>query len=113
MDRKQKEALVVAMRENGKSYREIVQELKLSPNTIKTISNKAGLDESTSISSRAFELYSQQQSPLEICIKMGLKAEEAIRFVTSVGFLLAASVGACLYTTYRKEVMGKMLVWMA
>jgi hypothetical protein len=29
-DRKQKEALVIAMRENGKSYRDIAQELKMS-----------------------------------------------------------------------------------
>lgn len=37
MDRKQKEDLVVAMHENGKSYRDIAQELKMSPNTIKAI----------------------------------------------------------------------------
>jgi delta 1-pyrroline-5-carboxylate dehydrogenase len=33
MNQKQKEALVIAMRENGKSYRDIVREVKMSPNT--------------------------------------------------------------------------------
>ena len=61
MDRKQKEALVLALLEKGKTYREIAREAGVSPNTIKAIANKAGIDESTSISSRAFELYVQQK----------------------------------------------------
>ena len=58
MDKKEKEALVLAMLEKGESYRDIAQKAKVSPNTIKAISNRAGLDESTSISSRAFEFMS-------------------------------------------------------
>jgi DNA-binding NarL/FixJ family response regulator len=50
MDKKQKEALVLAMLEKGESYRDIAQKAKVSPNTIKAISNRAGLDETTSIS---------------------------------------------------------------
>ncbi|MGH9951900.1 MAG: hypothetical protein ACRD5J_09760 [Nitrososphaeraceae archaeon] len=82
MDKKQKEALIKALLEKGKTYREITKEAGVSPNTIKIISNKAGLDESTSISSRAFELYSQQSvpSPLIVAIQLGLKAEEAMRY---------------------------------
>jgi hypothetical protein len=45
------------MLEKGESYRDIVQKAKVSPNTIKAISNRAGLDESTSISSRAINYY--------------------------------------------------------
>ena len=52
MDKKQKEALVIAMLEKGESYRDIAQKAKVSPNTIKMLANRAGLDESTSISSR-------------------------------------------------------------
>ena len=63
MDKKQKEALVLAMLEKGESYRCIAQRAKVSPNTIKMLANRAGLDETTSISSRAFELYSQQSVP--------------------------------------------------
>ena len=43
------------MLEKGESYRNIAQKAKVSPNTIKMLANRAGLDESTSISSRAFE----------------------------------------------------------
>ncbi|MFZ0556037.1 MAG: helix-turn-helix domain-containing protein, partial [Nitrososphaeraceae archaeon] len=80
MDKKQKEALVLAMLEKGESYRCIAQKAKVSPNTIKMLANRAGFDESTSISSRAFELFFQQKSPLEVAITLGLKSEEALRY---------------------------------
>src|ERR671919_428787 len=80
MNKKQKEALVLAMLEKGESYRDIVQKAKVSPNTIKAISNRAGLDESTSISSRAFELYVQQKTPVEVAIALNLEAKESIRY---------------------------------
>jgi DNA invertase Pin-like site-specific DNA recombinase len=81
MNRK-KEALIIALAEKGESYRTIMKECHVGPNTIKAVVNKAGLDESTSIQSRTFELYSQQTipSPLTAAIKLGLKTEEAIRF---------------------------------
>ena len=80
MDKKQKEALVLAMLEKGESYRDIAQKAKVSPNTIKAISNRVGLDESTSISSRAFELYVQQKTPIEVAIALNIEAKEAIRY---------------------------------
>ncbi len=80
MDRKQKEALVIALSENGKTYREITKEAEVSPNTIKAILNNAGLDQTTSISSRVFELYSQNKTPLDVAITLGLKSEEALRY---------------------------------
>ena len=75
MDRKQKEALVLALLEKGKTYREIAREAGVSPNTIKAIANKAGIDESTSISSRAFELYVQQKSPVEVAITLNMEVK--------------------------------------
>jgi predicted transcriptional regulator len=80
MDRKQKEALVLALAEKGKTYREITKEVGVSPNTIKAVLNKAGLDQTASISSRAFELYIQQKTPIEVAIALNLEAKEAIRF---------------------------------
>jgi lambda repressor-like predicted transcriptional regulator len=62
MNKKQKEALVIALYEKGKTYREITKEAGVSPNTIKAVLNKAGLDQTTSISSRVFELYSQEKT---------------------------------------------------
>jgi hypothetical protein len=62
MDKKQ---LVLALLEKGETYRSTARQSGVSPNII---INKAGLDESTSISSRAFELYVQQKTPVEVAI---------------------------------------------
>ncbi len=56
------------------------QNFSVSPNTIKAVLNKAGLDQTTSISSRVFELYSQDKTPLEVAIALGLKAKEVLRY---------------------------------
>ena len=80
MDKKQKEALVLAMLEKGESYRSIAQKAKVSPNTIKMLANRAGIDETTSISSRAFELYIQQKTPVDVAIALNLEAEKAINY---------------------------------
>ncbi|MGH9975148.1 MAG: helix-turn-helix domain-containing protein, partial [Nitrososphaeraceae archaeon] len=64
MNRKQKEALIIALAEKGKTYREIAKEAGVSPNTIKAVLNRAGLDQTTSISSRAFELFTEGKTPL-------------------------------------------------
>ena len=88
MDKKQKEALVLAMLEKGESYRDISRKAKVSPNTIKAISNRAGLDETTSISSRAFELYVQQKTPVEVAIALNLEAEKAINYYYQYFMLL-------------------------
>ena len=91
MDRKQKEALVLALAEKGKTYREITKEAGVSPNTIKAILNKAGLDQTTSISSRVFELYSQDKTPLDVAITLGLKSEEALRYHQEYFMLLGCT----------------------
>ncbi|MPZ05366.1 MAG: hypothetical protein GEU26_02940 [Nitrososphaeraceae archaeon] len=88
MDKKQKEALVLALAEKGKTYREITKEAGVSPNTIKAVLNKAGLDQTASISSRTFELYVQQKTPLEVAIALNLKAKEAIDYYHEYFMLL-------------------------
>jgi hypothetical protein len=52
----------------------------VSPNTIKAVLNRAGLDESTSIHSRAFELFSEGKTPLQVAITLNLEAETAIQY---------------------------------
>ena len=65
----------------------------MSPNTIKAILNKAGLDQNTSIASRVFEFYSQQKtpSPLEAAIKLGLESDKAIRYHQEYFMLLGCT----------------------
>ena len=45
MDKKQKEDLVIALLEKGETYREITKRAGVSPNTIKAVANKMGLDQ--------------------------------------------------------------------
>jgi hypothetical protein len=80
MDKKQKESLVMALLEKGATYKEITKKAGVSPNTVKVIANKAGLSETTSESSRAFELYIQQNTPLEVAIELNIEADKAIHY---------------------------------
>jgi predicted transcriptional regulator len=74
------EALVIALLKKGATYREITKELGVSPNTVKAIASKAGLGQTTSESSRAFELFLEGKSHLEVAIKLNREANEVIRF---------------------------------
>jgi len=91
MDRKQKEALVLALLEKGETYRDIARKAGVSPNTIKAIANRAGLDETTSIHSRAFELFSEGKTPLQVAIALNLEAEEAIQYHQQYYMLLGCT----------------------
>src|ERR671918_2038621 len=91
MDKKQKEALVLALLEKGETYRDIARKAGVSPNTIKAIANKSGLDESTSIHSRAFELFSEGKTPLQVAIALNLEAEIAIQYHQQYYMLLGCT----------------------
>jgi len=103
MNKKQKEALVLALLEKGKTYREIAREAGVSPNTIKAIANKAGIDESTSISSRAFELYVQQKTPIEVAIALNLEAKEAMRYHQEYYMLLGCTEFTKVYLQIKDD----------
>lgn len=107
MDKKQKEALVLAMLEKGESYRDIAQKAKVSPNTIKMLANRAGLDESTSISSRTFELYVQQKTPVEVAIALNIEAKEAIRYHQEYIMLLGLTEFTKIYIQI-KDILGHL-----
>jgi uncharacterized protein YlxW (UPF0749 family) len=91
MNKKQKEALVLALLEKGDTYREITKRARVSPITVKAIASKAGLDQSASISSRAFELYVQQKTPVEVAIELNLEAEKAIQYHQQYYMLLGCT----------------------
>jgi hypothetical protein len=91
MNKKQKEALVLSLAEKGEMYREITKKAGVSPNTIKAVLNRAGLDESTSIHSRAFELFSEGKTPLQVAITLNLEAETAIQYHQQYYMLLGCT----------------------
>ncbi|MGB7661678.1 MAG: hypothetical protein WBL67_02995, partial [Nitrososphaeraceae archaeon] len=88
MDKKQKEALVIALLEKGETYREITKRAGVSPNTVKAVANKMGLDQNTSVSSRALELYVKQKTPLQVAIELDIKAEDAMHLYHQYFMLL-------------------------
>ena len=88
MDRKQKEDLVTALLEKGETYREITKRAGVSPNTVKAVANKMGLDQNTSVSSRALELYVKQKTPLQVAIELDIKAEDAMHLYHQYFMLL-------------------------
>ena len=96
MNRKQKEDLVLALAEKGETYREIAKKAGVSPNTIKAVLNRAGLDES-SISSRAFELFSEEKTPLQAAITLNLEADQAIQYHQQYYMLLGCTEFTKIY----------------
>ena len=62
---------------------------RFKANTIKMLANRAGLDETISISSRSsFELYVQQKTPVDVAIALNLEAEKAINYYHQYFMLL-------------------------
>jgi predicted transcriptional regulator len=106
MDKKQKEALVLALLEKGETYRDIARKAGVSPNTIKAIANKAGLSEIASESSRAFELYVQQKTPIEVAIKLNIEADKAIQYYHEYFKLLSITEFTRVYLQIKDNPMG-------
>jgi hypothetical protein len=75
----------------------------MSPNTIKTILSREGLDQSTSINSRAFELFSEGKTPLDIAIKLNLRADEAIRLHHEYFMLLGCNEFTKVYPRIKDD----------
>jgi hypothetical protein len=91
LTRQERERLVLDLYYNqGKTYREISREARISPRDIRMILNKT-LEEKTeeskeqeqqqlSLSSQAYKLFSDRKTPLEVAIELNLRESEAIKF---------------------------------
>lgn len=91
-----KERLVVKLRKEGKNYRQIAEEARISPRDIKSIlvkyrvndisgytndDGKTDPDSLMSISSRAYKLFVEEfMTPVEVAIALNLEAPEAMRY---------------------------------
>ena len=75
----------------------------MSPNTVKAVLNRAGLDETASISSRAFELFSEGKTPLEVAIILNLEAETAIRYHQEYYMLLGCTEFTKVYLQIKEN----------
>jgi hypothetical protein len=97
LTRQERERLVIDLYYNqGKTYREISKEARISPRDIGIILNKAveekteGLKEQDnvdaknqeypSLSAQAYKLFSERKTPLEVAIELNLRESEATKF---------------------------------
>jgi hypothetical protein len=92
LTRQERERLVLELYNQGKTYREISKEARISPRDIRVILNKAveekaeGLKEQheeiqhLSLSAQAYKLFSDRKTPLEVAIALNLKESEATKF---------------------------------
>jgi DNA-binding CsgD family transcriptional regulator len=74
LNKQEKEKLVLDLRSQGKTFREIAKEAQISPRDIKDILNKTTSEEqSMSLSTQAYELFSKGKTPLEVAIELKIK----------------------------------------
>src|SRR6185503_1434829 len=81
LTRHAKEMLVLDLYYNqDKTYRQIAKEAKICPRDIKAILDKKAeeieLNQSTSITSQAFNLFLQGRTPIQVAITLNLKEPE-------------------------------------
>ena|SRR6188472_4045757 len=78
LTRKEREELVLDLYYNqNKTFRQITKEAKISPRDIKTIVDKPAKEkerqENKSVSTQAYELFSQAKKPVEVAIKLNIR----------------------------------------
>ena len=93
LTRQERERLVLDLYYNqGKTYREICKEARISPRDIGVILNKVVAEKAKgakeqeeeiqqlSVSSQAYKLFSDRKTPLEVAIALNLRESEATKF---------------------------------
>ena len=82
MNKEEKEKLVISLRQQGMTYAQIAKEAHVSPRDIGPILNMAGVQETLSNSSRAYKLFAEGKSPIEVAVLLNLREKEVTEFYT-------------------------------
>src|SRR5215204_5210496 len=93
LSREVKERQVIDLYSQGKTYRQIAEEVRISPNDIHAILKKKEEEEnnnsivtnnqqqpSSSIATKAYELLSQQKTPLQVAIELNIRQSQATKY---------------------------------
>jgi transposase len=81
LTRQDKEKLVLDLRSQGKTFRQIAKEAQISPLHIKDILNKVEPEEqSMSIPSQAYKLFSEGKTPIEVAIELNERESEVTQY---------------------------------
>lgn len=73
LTRQEKEKIVLELYSQGKTYHEIAKEARVSLRDIGPILKKSGIEQSLSISSQAYKLFSEGKSPSEVAIALDMR----------------------------------------
>ena len=73
LTRQDREAKAVELDRQGKTYREIAKEARMSPRDIGQILKKGNLEQTSSVPSQAYKLFSEDKTPLQVAIALNLR----------------------------------------
>ena len=78
----EKENLVLELHSLGKTYPEIAKEARISVRDIKPVLVKAESEQSLSVSSQAYKLFSEGQTATQVAIALDIRQPQATEFFT-------------------------------
>src|SRR5215212_9606134 len=115
LSREEKERQVIDLYSQGKTYRQIAEEVRISPNDIHAILKKKEEENnntvtkaqkhlSASLSTKAYELFSQGKKPLQVAIALNIRQSEATKYCREYWRLR----GLNKLNTIHKETNGKI-----
>src|SRR5215203_3643507 len=91
LSREEKERRVIDLYSQGKTTREIIKELRVSPNYVSAILKKEEeknnsivtnnqQQSSSSLATRSYELFSNKKTPLQVAIALNIRQSEAAKY---------------------------------
>jgi transposase len=121
MSRDEKERCVIDLYSQGKTYRQIAEEVRISPNDIHTILKKKEEEKnnnavtnkqqqpSSSLATKAYELLSQGKTLLQVAITLNIKQSEVTKYYKEYCKLKRLHKLYCAYTDLGDEGIGDFL----
>jgi exonuclease VII small subunit len=80
LTRQEKQKLVMELYNEGKTYHQIAKEARISLRDIGPILNKAGIQQTLSNSSRAYTLFDEGKSPIQVAIALNLREKDVTEY---------------------------------
>jgi transposase len=121
ISKEEKERHVIDLYSQGKTYRQIAEEVRISPNDIHTILKKKEEEKnnnavtnkqqqpSSSLATKAYELLSQGKTLLQVAITLNIKQSEVTRYYKEYCKLKRLHKLYCAYTDLGDEGIGDFL----
>jgi hypothetical protein len=108
LNKQEKEQLVLDLYNNGKTYRQIAKEARISPRDIGVILNKADakadLKQTISISSHAYGLFSVGKTTMQVAIALNLREPEVTALHTEYWKLKQLNSIIQIYAEFKDDI---------